>query len=116
MGKEILKPIKYTEIIKLINQSRCIIDIPKAGQTGMTMRVLESLFYAKKLITTDKNISKAEFYNPANIFIWDEPNEGELKKFFSLPVEPVSESILNKYTFDAWIKNFGFVKKLEKKR
>ena len=114
LGKEILKPIKYTEIIKLIDQSRCIIDIPKAGQTGMTMRVLESLFYAKKLITTDKNISKAEFYNPANIFIWDEPNEGELKKFFSLPVEPVSERILNKYTFDAWIKNFGFVKNFEK--
>jgi len=106
-NQKVLKPLEYEEVIKMIAQSRCIIDIPKAGQSGMTLRVLESLFYSKKLITTDKNISKAEFYNPANILIWDKPDSEEIRKFFSMPVEPVNDEILNKYTFEAWIHNFG---------
>lgn len=104
--KKISKPMEYKEILNLVAQSRCIIDIPKAGQTGITMRVLEALFYSKKLITTDKDIFKAEFYNAANIFIWDNPSEEELQHFFSIPYEPVSNEILNKYTFAAWIRNF----------
>ncbi len=105
--KKIPKPIEYKEILKLISQTRCIIDIPKAGQAGMTIRVLESLFYSKKLITTDKSISETEFYNPANIFIWDNPDESVLKEFFAIPFEPVGEEILKEYTFETWIKNFG---------
>jgi len=105
--KKILKPIEYKENLKLISQSKCIIDIPKAGQTGMTWRVLESVFYSKKLITTDKTIAEAEFYNPANIFIWDNPDKSELKEFFAIPFEPVDDEILNEYTFETWIKNFG---------
>lgn len=73
----------------------------------MTMRGLESLFYSKKLITTDKTISEAEFYDPTNIFIWDNPSSEEVKEFFSMPCEPIGDEILNKYTFEAWIKNFG---------
>lgn len=105
--KKILKPIEYQEILKLISQSKCIIDIPKAGQTGMTWRVLESIFYSRKLITTDKSIVEAEFYNPANIFIWDNPSSEEVKEFFLTPYEPVSDEVLNRYTFEAWIRNFG---------
>lgn len=105
--QKILKPMKYTDVISLVIQSGCIIDIPKSGQTGMTLRVLEALFYSKKLITTNKNISNAEFYNPANIFIWDNPSDDEVQKFFSLPVESVAKEILNRYTFETWIKNFG---------
>lgn len=105
--KKILKPMEYKEVVNLIFQSKCIIDIPKEGQTGMTMRVLESLFYSKKLITTDKNMFETEFYNPANIFIWDHPSENSLRYFFSIPYEPVSNEILNKYTVESWVRNFG---------
>ncbi len=105
-GKKLLKPMEYKEVLKLVAKSRCIIDIPKPGQTGMTLRVLESLFYNKKLITVDKNISKAEFYNPANIFVWDNPSEKELQDFFSMPCEPIQDKIKKKYTFEAWIRNF----------
>lgn len=107
LEKKILKPIEYKENLKLISQSNCIIDIPKDGQYGMTWRVLEAVFYSKKLITTDKSIAEAEFYNPANIFIWDNPSSEELKKFFSIPYEPISDEILNRYTFETWIRNFG---------
>lgn len=104
--QKVTKPVEYKEILKLISQSRCIIDIPKTGQTGMTMRVLESLFYSKKLITTDKSILGTEIYNQANIFIWDNPSEKKLQHFFTTPYEPVSDEILKKYSFETWIKNF----------
>jgi len=99
-------PLPYKDVVSLVAHSRCIIDIPKQGQAGLTMRVLESLFYAKKLITTDKNIAGADFFHPANIFIWDNPSPNDLLNFFSLPVVTVDEEILNRYTFQTWISNF----------
>lgn len=98
--------MEYDEVLDMVEKSACIIDIPKAGQSGLTLRVLESIFYSKKLITTNKNIIKEEFYNSQNIFVWDNPSEKEIKDFFQKPYEFVDEEIIKKYTIEQWVENF----------
>ena len=39
-------------------RSRCIVDICQKGQTGLTRRPLEALFFRKKLLTNNSYISK----------------------------------------------------------
>tara|TARA_B110001450_G_scaffold256699_1_gene288215 strand:- start:1891 stop:2874 length:984 start_codon:yes stop_codon:yes gene_type:complete len=57
------------EISKIFKESTCIIDLPNNFQSGLTMRVIESLGSHKKLITTNHNIKNEEFYNPKIINI-----------------------------------------------
>ena len=98
--------MEYDEVLDIVEQSLCIIDVPKPNQSGLTLRVLEAIFYNKKLITTNKNVVEEEFYNPQNILVWDNPTQEELISFFTKPVIPVTSDICKKYTIEQWISNF----------
>lgn len=100
------REIEYEEVVSLVAKSRCIIDIPKKGQAGITMRVLESIFYSKKLITTDSDIKSYEFYNKKNIFIWGEDDVEGIVDFINSDFVAVSEAIKNRYLFGEWLKRF----------
>lgn len=52
-------------------QTKVCIDLPHPEQSGLTMRTFESLACHCKLLTTNKNITKEDFYNPINIKIID---------------------------------------------
>ena len=78
----------------------------KNGQEGLTLRVLEALFYSKKLITNNKNIKKYDFYNPNNIFIWGVDDEKNLLNFINSDYITIEENILNRYSYDSWINRF----------
>ena len=65
----------YQEIREYVSQSRCLLEILKEGQTGATLRLMEALFFKKKIITTNASVKEEPFYSPQNIFIIGErPN------------------------------------------
>ncbi|MFN7857005.1 MAG: hypothetical protein ACK5OA_10600, partial [Acidovorax sp.] len=45
--------VDYQANIDAINRSRCLLEITQANQSGLTVRCLESLFFSKKLITSN---------------------------------------------------------------
>lgn len=100
------KELEYEEIVRLIMQSKCIIDIPKEEQNGITWRVLEALFYSKKLITTDTNVRNYDFYNRNNIFIWGEDDVEGIVDFVNSEYKIVDDEIKKKYLFEEWVKRF----------
>lgn len=105
--KDYGKPLSYYQLIKKIEKSKCIIDIPQKGQTGMTARVLEALFFHKKLITSDKTLLNFEWFREENILIWDgRPSEDKVNSFFEVPYIKIGE-IEKKYSFEQWIRNFN---------
>jgi hypothetical protein len=59
----------------------------------------------KKLITDNENIKDYDFYNPNNIFIWNNNNQNLLSDFLIAPYEEVPEDIKNKYDINQWITN-----------
>lgn len=99
------KEMSYVQILDLIARSKCIIDVQQDGQTGITIRVLEALFFKKKLITTDKLIHKKNCLDKKNIYIWGD----ECKNVMQFINEPYCDDSLNteeKMSFESWIENF----------
>lgn len=99
-------PLNYCDVLNEVQSSKCIIDITKNGQCGETLRVLEAIFFEKKLITTDKNIVTKPYYKKNNIFILGIDNEIELKKFIDSPYDRLDNTIIQNYSFEKWIENF----------
>lgn len=50
------KQLSYSKYVDLIGRSKVVLDIANTGQTGLTMRTIESLAMGAKLLTTNKYI------------------------------------------------------------
>lgn len=50
------KQISYEENIRRTLNANIIVDITKENQSGWTLRILEALFFNKKLITNNINV------------------------------------------------------------
>ena len=101
------KGMEYSELLKLINQSKCIVELVKEGQKGLTLRCMESIFYQKKLITNNEKVKEESFYNENNILIWNNQDMNKLREFLLSDYDKLDEKIVMKYSFIEWIKNFG---------
>jgi hypothetical protein len=99
--------VSYETYLTWIDKSKCILDIVQEGQTGATLRVMESLFFNKKLLTTGKSIVNEDFYNSTNIFVIGQDSWESLHDFMTKPYQPVPEKIINKYEFKNWINRFS---------
>ena len=104
------KTKNYEDIIESINKSRCIIELTKKDQTGLTLRALEALFFRKKLITDNQDIKNYDFYNENNIYILEnrenkitEDEKKRIEKFLNKEFIEISEKIKNKYTLENWL-------------
>lgn len=104
-----LKPVAYAKYLTLLSESKAIVDIQPIGQSGLTVRVMESIFLKKKLITNDLSIQFMDFYNPKNIFILGVDDEVYFKKFINTNYYPLSDSIIAKYNFTNWLERFDLL-------
>lgn len=95
--------IPYEELLKMIFSSKAIIELNLVEQSGLTLRALEALFLGRKLITNNRNIKSFDFYNRNNIFVINEEVES-INDFLKKPCVPISELILEQYTYDDWLR------------
>lgn len=96
-------PLSFEEYDSIYKESRCILDSPQSGQTGLTIRAIEALGANKKLITTNPDIKNYDFYKPENIYVY----EGKFdysSPFFHCPYKPVEKEIYIKYSLRSWLK------------
>ena len=101
-----IQTIPYTEYLGLVSESKCIIDILPEGQTGQTLRPMESIFFEKKLITNDSSIRNELFFDEQNIFILGENNTLKITDFINSPYKKIKSEIVNYYDFTNWLKRF----------
>jgi hypothetical protein len=69
------------------------------------MRTFESIGSQRKLLTTNAEIKKFEFYNPNNIFVMDRDDCTIDIKFFDSPYQPIDEVMYEKLSIEGWIYN-----------
>jgi hypothetical protein len=101
--------IKYNTLslkknAELTLKSRILIDIQHPTQSGLTMRTIEALAAKCKLITTNSDIKKYDFYDANNILIIDRDRPIIDSKFLYTPYKNVPEDIVEKYSLTNWIK------------
>lgn len=92
------------KLLELYARSRIIVDAQHPKQTGLTMRCIEALGAKRKLITTNQEIKKYDFYHPDNILIVDRVSPVIPKVFFESPYVKIPDDIYIKYSLDVWIK------------
>lgn len=100
--------IAYYDYLDMLSKSRAILDISQKGQDGYSMRVMEAIFYDKKLITTNEAVRNSSFYDENNVLIidLDKTTSEEIHAFFEKEFHPYPEQIRDYYSFEAWIDRF----------
>ncbi len=103
-------PLPYPEYCRQLKQCGYLLDVNQEGQTALTMRVMESIFYSKKLITNNQDIVNYDFYNENNIFLLPQqprlPSQDALSAFLDKPFLPYGEAVLDSFSFEHWKAGF----------
>lgn len=99
--------ISYSEYLIKLSKSRVIVDIMQEGQTGLTLRPMESIFFNKKIITDNLSIENADFYRPENVFILGKDDIDNIEEFINSPYRNIDHDILDSYDFKNWMSRFS---------
>ena len=98
--------IEYYTYLNLVSTSKSILDYVQNGQTGLSLRPMESIFFKKKLITNDESIKNHDFYLAENIFILGFDDINLLNEFLKKPYKNLPEEIIVNYDVDKWVQRF----------
>lgn len=96
--------IGMDENASVLKKTKVVLDTPHDGQNGLSMRTMEALASNTKIVTTNKNIEKYDFYNDNNIFIIDRKNILVDEKFIKTPYLTNNKQVVAKYSLDNWVK------------
>lgn len=91
------------KVKKIMNESRCVLDVEKSNQSGLTMRTLEVLGSKRKLITTNTTIVDYDFFNERNILVIDRENPNIPHEFLINNYEDLDQKIYEKYDLNHWL-------------
>ncbi|MFV0183316.1 hypothetical protein OBK25_01080 [Empedobacter falsenii] len=94
----------YNEMMVKNTQSKALLDLKAEEHDGLSFRFFEAMKLSKKVITTNKDVEKYDFYNSNNIFILTDTNYHELSAFLELPFKEFDNKIIEKYSFSHWLK------------
>ncbi|KUJ50595.1 hypothetical protein [Chryseobacterium sp. JAH] len=100
-------PISYEDYLnRFVSSTKGLIDVQPTGQSGLTLRPLEAIFFKKKLITNDKKIKNYDFYHSSNIYILGIDDNKSLVDFMNKKYENINTEIIKKYDVSNWLNNF----------
>lgn len=102
----ILDKVSFDHVFERSSNSKILVDFVNSNHKGLSLRVFEALNANKKLITTNPEVKKYEFFNDANILIYDsEISLEEIKAFLQIPFEKLPNTMISKYSFENWLEN-----------
>ncbi len=99
--------ITYAQYLDYVRQSRCIVDLMQQGQTGLTRRPVEALFWNKKLLTENQTITTYDFYRAENICLLTTDVECRIDSFMQAPMASVPSEVKEAYEVNRWLAHFG---------
>lgn len=96
-------PLDYKDVLKILEQSTCILDIPQEGQVGLTQRIFEAISFKKKIITCNRHIIDTKLYHPNRVFIIGKDNFSDLKSFINSPLPSLDYETSSYFSIDSWM-------------
>ncbi len=98
------KPLSLAEVTSIVNESKCILDIAQPEQEGLSFRIIEALKLEKKIITTNRSITSYDFYDPNNVFVWENTSTIPSRDFFTTLYTSLSHDIIRNYSLEYWVR------------
>lgn len=99
------KMIPYSQCLRYIQESFCLIDIIQGESEGYTIKVCEAVFYNKLLITTNSKIKEAPFYNPNWILVIKSAEDINLDFFSNYDSVSYDQNARNYFSAKKFIDN-----------
>jgi len=96
--------LNRSDVVDVVGRSKCVIDIQSPLQTGLTIRTIEMLGARKKLLTSNHEVKKYNFYKENNIYVFDRANPIIDSGFFKKNYEEIDQVTYDKYSISEWIK------------
>ena len=96
--------VPFADNLERARSSSVLVDFVISTHSGLSLRTFEALGYRKKLITTNAEIEKYDFYHPDNIFIWRGGSLDGLQAFIARPYHELPQEIYQKYSFGNWVR------------
>lgn len=100
------RSIPYEELIKEASRARLMVDMAQEGQSGMTLRTLESLYLRRKLVTNVTSVRDSPLYDPTRVFLLGQNDLGDLPAFLRAEPSAPSPQLWAYYDFEAWLCRF----------
>lgn len=98
----------YAEVLRVISESKAIVDIEHPRQRGLTMRTLEVIGAGKKLITTNREVLEYPFYSPGRVALLDRTAPALPEGFLEAELPLLPPELLATYSLDGWIEELLF--------
>jgi len=99
----IFSPLSKGDIQSLVARARAVVDIERSVQAGLTMRSVEALGAGRKLVTTNRRVLDADFFNPNNVAVIDRRSPELPARFLERPYAPPRPDILHRYSLSGWV-------------
>ena len=97
------KSLSKKEVLQIVENSFCIMDINHPKQSGLTIRSIEVLGAKRKLVTTNKDIVDYDFYDQDNILLINRDNPVFNSSFLAKPYKEIDENTYNRYSLSDWM-------------
>ena len=99
--------VSYEENLRKLGQSKAVLDVTQTGQVGYSMRVMESIYLGRKLITTNKHVKDADLFQYGNVLILTEATlPDEVRDFIERPFSPYGRDVRDFYSVERWAERF----------
>lgn len=96
--------ITYQQNLENAQRAGVLADFVISTHQGLSLRTFEAIGYRKKLITTNQEVAKYDFYHPDNIYIWDGKTFDGMNEFLAKPYHELPAEIYEQYSFGNWIR------------
>lgn len=96
--------MSFEKCADILKQTKVALDVQFGSQNGLTLRTLEALAANTKLITTNQNVKRYDFYNENNICVIDRESPEVPKDFFETDYQKIPEEIVEQYSLTNWVK------------
>lgn len=98
------KPVERNSYLRYLSESRSIIDFSKKNQTGLAIRIIESIGAGRKIITDSMNIKNEIFYSKELVYCIEHSNLHIEKDFFEASlIDKELQTKISEYSIDRWV-------------
>ena len=103
--------LNYPQYLKLIGNTKVILNIAQANCESVTLREMEAVFHEIKCITDNKSIKNWRLYHPSRFFILGEDDLSSLPAFISSDFITASKEDFSLHVFDRLVESIYYSKK-----